>query len=75
MVVVKVFRVFHGLLFGLSFLFFLTEAFLFSLSGLFLCNTFSHKKSIVNKATWLDVPFRYAPYASWKHKFVRMFVH
>ena len=33
------------------------------------------KKSIVNKATWLDVPFRYAPYASWKHKFVRMFVH
>ena len=38
-------------------------------------DTFSHKKSIVNKATWLDVPFRYAPYASWKHKFVRMFVH
>ena len=38
-------------------------------------DTFSHKKSIVNKTTWLDVPFRYAPYASWKHKFVRMFVH
>ena len=38
-------------------------------------DTFSHKKSIVNKATWLHVPFRYAPYASWKHKFVRMFVH
>ena len=38
-------------------------------------DTFSHKKSIVNKATWLDVPFRYAPYASWKHKFVCMFVH
>ena len=38
-------------------------------------DTFSHKKSIVNKATWLDVLFRYAPYASWKHKFVRMFVH
>ena len=38
-------------------------------------DTFSHKKSIVNKVTWLDVPFRYAPYASWKHKFVRMFVH
>ena len=38
-------------------------------------DAFSHKKSIVNKATWLDVPFRYAPYASWKHKFVRMFVH
>ena len=38
-------------------------------------DTFSHKKSIVNKATWLDVPFRYAPYESRKHKFVRMFVH
>ena len=38
-------------------------------------DAFSHKKSIVSKATWLDVPFRYAPYASWKHKFVRMFVH
>lgn len=25
-------------------------------------DTFSHKKSIVNKATWLDIPMRYAPY-------------
>lgn len=24
--------------------------------------TFSHKKSIVNKSTWLDLPMRYAPY-------------
>lgn len=25
-------------------------------------DTFSHKKSIVKKATWLDIPMRYAPY-------------
>ena len=25
-------------------------------------DTFSHKKSIVKKANWLDLPFRYAPY-------------
>ncbi|MFI8378270.1 aldehyde dehydrogenase [Leeuwenhoekiella sp. NPDC079379] len=24
--------------------------------------TFSHKKSIVSRGTWLDIPFRYAPY-------------
>ena len=27
-------------------------------------DTFSHKKSIVNKATWLDIPMRYAPYGA-----------
>ncbi|HEU0137760.1 MAG TPA: aldehyde dehydrogenase [Flavobacterium sp.] len=25
---------------------------------------FTHKKSIVRKATWLDIPFRYAPYGN-----------
>jgi len=25
-------------------------------------DTFSHQKSITNKATWLDIPIRYAPY-------------
>ena len=25
-------------------------------------DTFSHQKSITNKATWLDIPMRYAPY-------------
>ncbi|MDR6969357.1 aldehyde dehydrogenase (NAD+) [Flavobacterium arsenatis] len=25
-------------------------------------DTFSHKKAIVKKANWLDIPFRYAPY-------------
>lgn len=38
-------------------------------------DTFSHKKSIVSKATFFDAPFRYAPFAAWKHRFVRMFVH
>ena len=38
-------------------------------------DTFSHKKSIVSKATFFDAPFRYAPYANWKDKFVRFFVH
>ena len=37
-------------------------------------DTFSHKKSLVNKATWVDMPFRYAPYRAWKSRFVRMFV-
>lgn len=37
-------------------------------------DTFSHEKSIVNKATFFDAPFRYAPYRSWKSKFVRLFV-
>ncbi len=38
-------------------------------------DTFSHKKSIVSKATFFDAPFRYAPYAGWKDTFVRFFVH
>jgi aldehyde dehydrogenase (NAD+) len=25
-------------------------------------DTFSHKKSIINKSTWIDLPMRYAPY-------------
>ena len=25
-------------------------------------DTFSHQKAIVKKATWLDIPIRYAPY-------------
>jgi aldehyde dehydrogenase (NAD+) len=25
-------------------------------------DTFSHKKAIVKKANWLDLPMRYAPY-------------
>jgi len=30
--------------------------------GKFGFNTFSHHKSVVRKATWLDIPLRYAPY-------------
>jgi aldehyde dehydrogenase (NAD+) len=26
-------------------------------------HTFSHQKSVVKKATWIDIPFRYPPYA------------
>ena len=36
--------------------------------------TFTHEKSIVRKATWLDLPFRYQPYEGWKRFFVRKFV-
>ena len=36
---------------------------------------FTHEKSIVDKATFFDAPFRYQPYASWKRFFVRKFVH
>ena len=38
-------------------------------------DTFSHKKSLVNKATFIDMPFRYAPYRTWKSRLVRLFVH
>jgi len=36
--------------------------------------TFSHEKSIVNKSTWLDLPFRYMPYSSVKDTLVRLFL-
>lgn len=35
-------------------------------------NTFSHQKSIVKKANWLDIPLRYAPYKD-KLKTIRFF--
>lgn len=37
-------------------------------------DTFTHYKSIVDKKTFLDLPMRYQPYATWKDKLVRMFV-
>lgn len=37
-------------------------------------DTFSHLKSIVNKATWLDLPMRYRPYAEWKDRLIRAFL-
>ncbi len=36
--------------------------------------TFSHAKSVVKKYTWLDIPIRYQPYASWKDKLIRLFL-
>ena len=33
---------------------------------------FSHKKAIVNKKTWLDLPFRYAPYKNKIHLIKKM---
>lgn len=37
-------------------------------------DTFSHKKSIVKKANWIDLPMRYLPYSKGKEKLVRMFL-
>ncbi|MDF2589246.1 MAG: aldehyde dehydrogenase [Anaerocolumna sp.] len=36
--------------------------------------TFSHRKSIVKKANWIDLPMRYHPYTKRKDKMVRMFL-
>ena len=36
--------------------------------------TFSHKKSIVDKKTWIDVKMRYQPYSKGKEKLLRMFL-
>lgn len=36
--------------------------------------TFSHFKSIVKKATWIDLPMRYHPYTKTKEKIVRLFM-
>lgn len=36
--------------------------------------TFSHMRSIVKKANWLDLPMRYHPYKGWKDKMIRMFL-
>ncbi len=38
-------------------------------------DTFTHEKSTVDKASWLDLPFRYQPYAGWKDKLIRRFLH
>ncbi len=36
--------------------------------------TFTHRKSIVDKKTFPDLPMRYQPYTAWKDKMIRMFV-
>ena len=37
-------------------------------------DTFSHKKSIVDKKTWRDLPMRYQPYKSFYGKLLRFFL-
>ncbi|MGN1084477.1 MAG: aldehyde dehydrogenase [Lachnospiraceae bacterium] len=37
-------------------------------------DTFSHKKSIVDKKTWMDLPMRYQPYRGLYMKLIRMFL-
>ena len=37
-------------------------------------DTFSHKKSIVDKKTWIDVNMRYQPYTGFKEFLLRMFL-
>ena len=37
-------------------------------------DTFSHKKSMVDKKTFLDLPMRYQPYNKLNDKLVRLFV-
>ncbi|NCC00190.1 MAG: aldehyde dehydrogenase [Clostridia bacterium] len=37
-------------------------------------DTFTHYKSIVDKKNFIDLPFRYQPYQSWKDKLIRMFL-
>lgn len=42
--------------------------------GKYSFDTFSHKKSILKKANWLDIPLRYAPYKN-KLQFVKKIVN
>lgn len=37
-------------------------------------DTFTHDKSIVDKAVWLDLPFRYQPYGKIKDSIIRLFL-
>lgn len=38
-------------------------------------DTFSHQKSILKKAAWLDLPVRYHPYTCAKERLLRRFLH
>ena len=37
-------------------------------------DAFSHEKAIVKKHTWIDLPFRYAPYSKAKDRLIRFFL-
>lgn len=45
-----------------------------SYHGKYGFETFTHRKSIVDKKTILDLPMRYQPYSNWKDVLVKMFV-
>lgn len=36
--------------------------------------TFSHRKSIVKKSTWMDLPIRYHPYHERKNRLLHLFL-
>ena len=36
--------------------------------------TFSHRKSVVKRGTWIDFPLRYQPYKTWKEKFIKKYL-
>lgn len=42
--------------------------------GKYSFDTFSHKKSIVKKYNWIDMPIRYLPYTEGKKKLLKMFL-
>ncbi len=42
--------------------------------GKYSFDTFSHDRSIVKKATWLDLPIRYAPFTNFKNKLIKIFL-
>ncbi len=45
-----------------------------SYHGKYGFETFTHRKSIVDKKTFPDLPMRYQPYSGWKDIMIRMFV-
>lgn len=45
-----------------------------SYHGKFGFDTFSHKKSILDKKTWFDLPLRYQPYSSFILKLLKIFL-
>lgn len=46
-----------------------------SYHGKYSLKTFSHEKSILKKANWLDLPMRYYPCNKVKEKMIRFFLH
>ena len=40
--------------------------------GKYSFETFSHKRSVMKKANFIDIPFRYPPFRDWKLKVIKM---